>query len=172
LGLVIEPLGKHHDRASFSSGQPDLDDWFRHRASQDEKRRVARVFVARDTEASAESAVVGFYSLSSLSLSLEDLPEEIARKLPRYDAIPAALIGRLARAERVRGQGVGELLLADAIRRIVEASRSIAVFAIVVDAKNERAVDFYRAFGFRSFPLRAQRLFLPTATAVAGFARL
>jgi hypothetical protein len=109
LGLVIEPLGKHHDRASFSSGQPDLDDWFRHRASQDEKRRVARVFVARDTEASAESAVVGFYSLSSLSLSLEDLPEEIARKLPRYDAIPAALIGRLARAERVRGQGVGEL---------------------------------------------------------------
>ena len=172
MGLVIEPLGKHHDRTRFSSGQPDLDNWFKHRASQDEKRHIARVFVAVDAEASAESTIVGFYSLSSLSLSLEDLPEDVARKLPRYDAIPAALIGRLARAEQVRGQGVGELLLADAIRRIVDAGHSVAVFAIVVDAKDKRAVDFYRAFGFRSFPLREQRLFLPTATAAAGVARL
>jgi GNAT superfamily N-acetyltransferase len=172
LSVAIEPLGKHHDRAGFSCGQPELDDWFRHRASQDEKRHVARVFVALDPESSAESAVIGFYSLSSLSLSLEDLPEEIAHKLPRYDAIPAALIGRLARAERVRGQGVGELLLADAIRRILVAGRSIAVFAIVVDAKGERAVDFYKTFGFHPFPLRPQRLFLPTATATAALARL
>ena len=169
--MVIEPLGKHHDRARFSSGEPDLDDWFRHRASQDEKRHIARVFVALDTESSAESAVIGFYSLSSLSLSLGDLPQEIAGKLPRYDAIPAALIGRLARSERVRGQGLGELLLADAIHRILGAGRSIAVFAIVVDAKGPRAVDFYKAFGFRPFPLRPQRLFLPTATAAAGLAR-
>jgi len=161
---VIEPLGKHHDRAGFSCGQPDLDRWFRLQASQDEKRNVARVFVAVD----AELGVVGFYSLSSLSLSLEHLPEEVAHRLPRYDAIPAALIGRLARDERVRGQGVGELLLADAIQRILGAGRSIAVFAIVVDAKDERAAGFYRAFGFRTFPLRPKRLFLLTATAAAG----
>ncbi|HEX9942707.1 MAG TPA: GNAT family N-acetyltransferase [Thermoanaerobaculia bacterium] len=162
---MIEPLGKHHDRAGFSCGQPDLNDWFRLRASQDEKRNVARVFVAVDPEL----GVVGFYSLSSLSLSLGTLPEEIAHKLPRYDAIPAALIGRLARDQRVRGQGVGELLLADAIRRILGAGRSIAVFAIVVDAKDERATDFYKAFGFRAFPLSPQRLFLLTATAAAAF---
>ena len=165
--MAIEPLGKHHDRAGFSCGQPDLDDWFRLRASQDEKRNVARVFVAVD----AELGVVGFYSLSSLSLSLQDLPEEVARKLPRYDAIPAALIGRLARDERVRGQGVGELLLADAIRRILGAGRSVAVFAIVVDAKDERAVAFYKGFGFRAFPLRPQRLFLLTSTVAAGLVR-
>jgi ribosomal protein S18 acetylase RimI-like enzyme len=164
LSLVIEPLGKHHARGGFSCGQPDLDAWFRFRASQDEKRNVARVFVAVDTEL----GVVGFYSLSSLSLSLEDLPEDIARKLPRYDAIPAALIGRLARDERVRGRGVGELLLANAIRRILGAGRILAVFAIVVDAKDERASDFYKAFGFQPFPLRPQRLFLPAATAAAS----
>lgn len=168
MGLLIEPLGRHHDRARFSSGQPDLDEWFRLRASQDEKRNVARVFVAVDTDL----GVVGFYSLSSLSLSLENLPQEIAYKLPRYDAIPAALIGRLARDERVRGKGVGELLLADAVQRILGAGRSIAVFAIVVDAKDERAADFYKAFGFREFPLRPQRLFLLTATAAAGLERL
>lgn len=165
MGIVIEPLGKHHDRARFSCGEPDLDGWFRLRASQDEKRNVARVFVA----VTADLGVIGFYSLSSLSLSLESLPDEVAHKLPRYNAIPAALIGRLARDERVRGQGVGELLLADAIQRILEAGRSIAVFAIVVDAKNEHAVEFYRAFGFRVFPLQPRRLFLLTATAVAGF---
>lgn len=164
MGIRIELLGKHHDRARFSCGQPDLDGWFRLRASQDEKRNIARVFVAVDDDI----GVIGFYSLSSLSLSLDHLPEQIAHKLPRYDAIPAALIGRLARDERVRGQGVGELLLADAIHRVLGAGRSIAVFAIVVDAKDERAAAFYQAFGFQTFPLRPDRLFLLTATAVAG----
>jgi GNAT superfamily N-acetyltransferase len=164
LEIVIEPLGRHHDRRTFSCGQVALDDWFRHRASQDEKRNVARVFVA----VAPELGVVGFYSLSALSLSLESVPEELAHRLPRYDAIPAALIGRLARDERVRGKGVGELLLADAIQRILGAGRSVAVFAIVVDAKDERAAAFYRALGFREFPLQPSRLFLLTATAAAG----
>ncbi|HEX4966654.1 MAG TPA: GNAT family N-acetyltransferase [Thermoanaerobaculia bacterium] len=168
MDVIIEPLGKHHDRAKFSCGQPDLDEWFRLRANQDEKRNVARVFVAL----AGELGVVGFYSLSSFTLSLESLPKEIAHKLPRYDAIPAALIGRLARDERMRGQGVDELLLADAIRRILGAGRSIAVFAIVVDAKDERAADFYKAFGFQVFPRQPKRLFLPTATAAMALDRL
>ena len=168
MRIRIEPLEKHHVRERFSCGQPDLDSWFRLRASQDEKRNIARVFVAVDDDL----GVVGFYSLSSLSLSLDHLPEQIAHKLPRYDAIPAALIGRLARDERVRGQGVGELLLADAIHRVVEVGRSIAVFAIVVDAKDERAVAFYQSFGFQALPLRSNRLFMLTATAAAGLGPL
>lgn len=168
MAIVIEGLGKHHDRATFSCGQPDLDDWFRRRASQDEKRDVARVFVAVDPAL----GVVGFYSLSSFTLSIDDLPHEIARKLPRYDAIPAALIGRLARDVRARGRGVGEILVADALRRILGARRSLAIFAIVVDAKDERAVAFYEALGSRAFPLRRNRLFLPTATAMAGLTKL
>lgn len=167
MGIRIEPLAGHHDRSVFSCGQPDLDDWFRRRASQDEKRNVARVFVAVDDEL----GVVGFYSLSSYTLALTDLPQEIAKKLPRYDAIPAALIGRLARDVRARGRGVGELLLADAVRRILGAGRSLAVFAIVVDAKDERAADFYRGFGFRPFPSRPLRLFLLTSVAAAALER-
>jgi ribosomal protein S18 acetylase RimI-like enzyme len=165
--LVIEPLASGHHRATFSSGQPEIDDWFRRRAGQDEKRDVARVFVAVDDAL----GVVGFYSLSSYTLALADLPGEIAKKLPRYDAIPAALVGRLARDVRVRGRGIGELLLADAVRRVLAAGRSLAVFAIVVDAKNERAAAFYREFGFRPFPSRPLRLFLPTSAAAAGLER-
>ena len=84
-------------------GPPDLDDWFRRRASQDEKRNIARVFVTVDDKL----GVIGFYSLGSFTLSIPDLPEEIARKLPRYDAIPATLIGRLARDERAHGSAWG-----------------------------------------------------------------
>lgn len=165
---MILPLGKGHDRKQFSCGQSDLNDWFQRRAGQDDKRNIARVFVATDDDL----GVVGFYSLSSFTLVLEDLPEEIARRLPRYEAIPAALIGRLARDVRVRGRGVGGLLLADAVRRILGVSRSLAVFAIIVEAKGAAAVAFYRSFGFQAFPLRSQRLFLLTATAAAAFERI
>jgi GNAT superfamily N-acetyltransferase len=167
LIVGIEPLGKQHDRAAFTSGQPDIDDWFRRRASQDERRNIARVFVAMDHE----RGVIGFYSLSAYTLALDDLPADLARRLPRYDAIPAARIGRLARDERFRGQGVGELLLADAVRRILGAARSVAVFAIVVDAKDDAAARFYRRFGFQPFPLQPRRLFLLTSTALAALDR-
>jgi len=128
---------------------------------------VARVFVASDNEL----GVIGFYSLSSFTLSIEDLPAEVGRKLPHYDAIPAALIGRLARDVRVRGQGVGELLLADAIRRCLAAATSLAVFAIIVDAKDHAAVAFYKAYGFVQFPLRPTRLFLTLAVAAAAYGK-
>jgi ribosomal protein S18 acetylase RimI-like enzyme len=168
LALRIEPLGKQHERASFASGQAELDDWFRKRASQDERRNVARVFVAVDDVL----GIVCFYSLSSFTLSFDNLPDEIAAKLPRYDAIPAALIGRLARHGKTRGQGIGELLLADAVRRILGASKSLAVFAIVVDAKDARAERFYKAFGFRAFPLQPSRLFLLASSAAAAIAKM
>jgi ribosomal protein S18 acetylase RimI-like enzyme len=167
LGVTIEPLSSRHNRAVFSCGHPELDEWFRQRAGQDEKRNIARVFVATD----AELGVVGFYSLSSCTLALTDLPEDIAKRLPRYDAIPAALIGRLARDVRARGRRIGDLLMADAVRRILGAGRTLAVFAIVVDAKDDRAAAFYRTFGFTPFPSRANRLFLLTSTAAAALAR-
>lgn len=163
---VIEPLGKH-DRAGFSCGVAALDDWFRLRAGQDEKRNVARVFVAIDDQ----RGIVGFYSLSSFTLSISDLPPEHAKRLPRNDAIPAALIGRLARDEKVRGEGVGDVLLADAVRRVIGAARSLAVFAIVVEATDEKAVAFYRDFGFVPFPNHPLRLFMPASEAAEAVSR-
>jgi GNAT superfamily N-acetyltransferase len=167
VSIIIEPLASHHQRTAFSCGQPELDEWFHRRAGQDEKRNVARVFVALDDKL----GIIGFYSLSSYTLTLSHLPEEIARKLPRHDVIPAALIGRLARDQRIRGQGVGDLLLADAVRRILGAGRSLAVFAIVVDAKDDGAAAFYRGFGFRPFPDRPLRLFMPASVAAAALER-
>ena len=163
---AIEPLGKH-DRATFSCDVTALDDWFRLRAGQDEKRNVARVFVAIDDQL----GIVGFYSLSSFTLSIADLPPEQAKRLPRYDVVAAALIGRLARDERVRGEGVGAVLLADAVRRVIGAARSLAVFAIVVEATDEKAASFYPDFGFAPFPNRPFRLFMPASEAAEAVSR-
>jgi ribosomal protein S18 acetylase RimI-like enzyme len=168
LDVRLEPLSNQHDRSKFSCGERELDDWFRRRAGQDERRNVARVFVALNDEL----GVVGFYSLSSFKLDFDDLPEAIARKLPRYDGVPAALIGRLERDTRVRGKGVGELLVADAVRRILSAAQSLAIFAVMVDAKNERAAAFYEGFGFRRFPLRPNRLFLLVSSAATALERM
>ena len=116
------------------------------------------MFVALDGD-----TIAGFYSLSAFSVGLSSMPEAIAAKLPRYGKIPAALIGRLARDERYRGRNVGALLLSDAVRRTLNAGQDMAVHAIVVEAKNEGAVTFYRAFGFTPFALHPSRLFLTTA---------
>lgn len=164
MPFTFAPLAKVHDRASFKCGEPELDAWFHKRAGQDERRTVARVIVALDEN----EQIAGFYSLSAFSLSLDEVPSDLAAKLPKYDRIPAALIGRLARDLSVRGAGLGELLVADAIRRILSASRELAVFAIVVEAKTEKASKFYHSLGFQTFPHHHERLFMLTATALAA----
>nr|WP_313533763.1 GNAT family N-acetyltransferase [Brucella anthropi] len=167
MGIVFEALGKHHDRAEFSSGQPALDDWFRKRASQDEKRNLAHTFVAMDDEL----GIVGFYSISTLSVAFDVIPPEISRKLPRYDEIPAALIGRLARHEQVRGRGLGEMLLTDALRRILDASKTLQLFVIIVDAKDDKAAEFYTSYGFQRFPHRPNRLFIQKSVVMSALER-
>ncbi len=163
-GLVIEPLGEHHDRAAFSCGAPELDRYFKRQAGQDIRRRIARVFVA--ARATAPERTLGFYTLSALSIAAEELPRNIAKKLPKHP-IPAALIGRLAVDEAVQGTGIGKMLLTDAIHRTLAASEEIAVFAMVVDARDRGARRFYEGFGFTPFPETPTRLFLPLSSAVA-----
>ena len=164
--IRFEVLRGAHDRTGFTCGTPALDDWFRTRASQDQKRRVAQVFVALD-----EGRIVGFYSLSMFTIELDSIPAAMAKKLPKYDAIPAALIGRLARAESAQGTGLGGLLLADAIKRVLSAAESVAAFAIVVDAKADGGKRFYEGHGFIPLPSRPRRLFLLTQTAAAALAQ-
>ena len=160
LPLVIEPLGSHHDRVAFSCGEPALDAYLQRQASQDIRRRVAQVFVAiGDTP----GKIAGYYSLSAASFGKDELPPALAKRLPHYP-VPAAVLGRLAVDREQQGRRLGEMLLLDAIRRVVRASRTIAVYAIIVDAKNEPTQGFYGRYGFRPFASDPRRLFLPLKT--------
>jgi GNAT superfamily N-acetyltransferase len=157
-GYRVRPLDASTDVAEFHCGQGQLDEYIRRYASQDVRRNVARVFVATPDEEARR--VAGFYTLSAGSVSCSDLPESLARKLPKYP-VPVALIGRLAVDSRFQGKGLGSILLADACRKVAQASAVLAVAGIVVDAKDDSAAAFYRHFGFVPLPGQSRRLFLP-----------
>jgi GNAT superfamily N-acetyltransferase len=144
MAYDIRPLDAAVDTGAFHCGRSQLDDYIRRYASQDERRGVARVFVA--TPRNDAQRLAGFFSLSAGSVSCADLPREMARKLPRYP-VPIALLGRLAVDQAFHGQGLGAILLSDACQKVLQASRVLAVAAIVVDAKDAAAAQFYRHFG-------------------------
>jgi GNAT superfamily N-acetyltransferase len=159
----VELLGAQHDRNSFTCGSSALDDYFQNQAGQDARRSVTRVYVAVDD---LTGEIVGFYTLSATSIAWLDIPEHLARKLPRYP-IPAALIGRLAVDRRFHKRNFGKYLLFNALDRIVALAQQIALFAVVVDAKDNAAAGFYMRYGFQPLSNRGLRLLLPLATYVS-----
>jgi len=159
-----ELLSRSHERTGFDCGEPELNTYLQRQAWQDMRRGVARVFVTRQA---SSLRVTGYYSLSAASFSRQDLPVEIARRLPYYP-VPAALLGRLAVDNTCQGSGLGKFLLFDAFYRVLQASEVLAVYALVVDAKHARARAFYEHFGFLSFPATPSRLFIPVETLRQG----
>jgi ribosomal protein S18 acetylase RimI-like enzyme len=152
----IEPLGSHAGRADFTCGVDALDRYFREQAGQDVRRRAAACFVAREI---ATDRVAGFYTLSAGGILLSQMPARLAKRLPRYPMVPIARLGRLAVAVAYRGRKLGGALLWDAIER---AARSeVAVYALVVDAKDEQAEGFYLHHGFVAFGETPRSLLLP-----------
>jgi len=157
-----EPLTSKHLKGDFSCGQPALDDYLKKRASQDRRRYAAATFVM--VPDSDPRRIAGYYTLSAFSVELQSVPEEMARKLPRYPSIPSLLIGRLARD--LAFPGLGQVLLADALRRCVCQSDQIGASLIVVEAKDSRARHFYEKHGFLSVESCPNRLILPMKTAI------
>ncbi|MGB7583772.1 MAG: GNAT family N-acetyltransferase [Terriglobales bacterium] len=159
----FEPLDKKkHDRAAFSCGQESLDRYLKEHATQEIKKRVAAVYVLTPDG----KTIAGYYTLSQYAIEAGELPPELIRQLhlPRYDKLPATLLGRLARNKDFKGRGVGELLLMVALKMALEHSRNIASVAVVVDAIDEHARAFYRRYGFIDIPNRPNRLFMPMRT--------
>jgi GNAT superfamily N-acetyltransferase len=157
---VVEPLSNAHDRKAFTCGVVALDRYFREQVTQDVRRRVTNCFVAVD----GSGTVAGYYTFAATSLPLTELTVEESRRLPRHPLLPAALIGRLAVAETCRKQGLGVALILDAIERTARAETGI--YALIVDAKDDEAVQFYTHVGFRRFASRPMSLFLPVVEAL------
>lgn len=152
----VEVLSADHDRSAFDCGVAPLNDYLSTRAGQDVRRRVAACFVALEN---VTGQVAGYYTLSASSIDVTDLPDDLRKKLPRYPTIPAILIGRLAVDHRFQGRKLGEALLADALKRMLNTE--IAAYAAVVDAKDDSAARFYERYGFRDLSLNPRRLFMP-----------
>jgi len=168
--FASEPLDrKKHNRAAFQCEHRALADYIKHQASQDVKKHVAAVFVLTPDG----TTIAGYYTLSQYGVDAGGLPQEVFDQLriPKYPRLPATLIGRLARHTEFKGQGIGEHLLMDALSKALEVSKSIASVAVVVDAKDDAAVRFYKKYGFIEMPDHPNRLFIPMATVRKLFER-
>jgi GNAT superfamily N-acetyltransferase len=159
FAYVVEPLDAQHNRSDFECGVEPLDRYLKQQASQDMRRRIAALFVLVDQDI---DSIAGYYTLAATAIRLAELPPEITKKLPKYPLVPATLLGRLAVDQRYQGQGVGSFLLMDALRRSFNSE--IASMAVVVDAKDDKARDFYEHHQFIPFPEQSQRLYLPMTT--------
>lgn len=162
-GFRIEALSPRHKREEFTSGSGALDMYLLKQAGQDVRRHVTSCFVL----IVSDENLAGYYTLAATSIVLTDLPESIQHKLPRYPAVPATLMGRLAVDHRYRGRGFGELLLFDAFSRTLRSE--IASYAFVVDAKDERAESFYEQYGFLRLQRGEHRFFLPLSEIASIF---
>lgn len=160
----IEPLTKAHDRSDFRCGSEALDRYLRQQARQDAEQHVAAPFVLVEPP---QALVLGYYTLSASIIGVEDIPAEFAKKLPRYPQLPVTRVGRLAVDERVKGSGLGALLLMDALSRSLTHAAQIAAMAVVVDAKDDAAEAFYRRFDFQRLQTTPRRLYLPMKTVAA-----
>ena len=161
--LVVETLGRKHDRRSFRSDCAPLDEYLRERALQDQRRRIAVCHVL--VSGTEPGRILGYYTLSTYTVRMADLPPDSAARLPRYPDVPAALLGRLAVDSTCRGQRFGELLLMDAMHRcFTRVASQMALYALVTHAKNDGVAAFYRRYDFRPLPSAPLTLFLPMGT--------
>jgi ribosomal protein S18 acetylase RimI-like enzyme len=167
--LVVATLARSHDRGGFGCGCGPLDEYLQRRALQDQRRRAAvcHVLVSPDDPA----RVIGYYTLSSYTIRLAELPAALEGKLPRYPDVPCALLGRLAVDTAFRGRGLGEFLLLDAMHRcFTRVASQMAVYALVTHARSDAAAAFYRRYDFIPLPASTLTMFLPMATIAELFA--
>jgi GNAT superfamily N-acetyltransferase len=163
LAFRIEALNPAHNRRRFSCGDPRLDDYLHRFARQHAASNVSRIYVASQGE-----AILGYYSLAMSAIAKAQLPEQYLARFPNFP-LPVARLARLAVDAQFQRQGLGEILLADALYRCHRLAGEIGMVGIIVDAKHEKAKAYYQRFEFESLPDSPLTLWLPT-TVIAKLA--
>ena len=149
---------KLHDRASFQCGEPALDIFLQRYAAQQHVKGINTVFVLVDPV--QPSRILGFYTLSAAQIDVQKLTDAERKKLPRYP-VPCFRMGRLARHRDHHGDGLGEILIGCAVDRCLQARRLVGAYALLVDAKHDKAKLFYEHYGFIACADAPMTLYLP-----------
>jgi GNAT superfamily N-acetyltransferase len=159
MSFITVPLENSHNKEKFSCGKPLLDNYLHKQAKQDVKKRLSACFILSDGV-----EIKGYYTLSTASVERKLLPEEIIKKLPpSYNDLPAILLGRLAISANYQGQGLGEIILMDALKRSYLTSKQVGSMAVIVDPLDEEAIKFYEKYDFILLA-DSGKMFLPMAT--------
>lgn len=153
LGPVVK-LSDEHELAGFDCGVEALNRWLADYALLNQRGHGAVTYVV-----CRQQRVVGYYALAAHQVTWQAAPDRLGRGLARHP-IPAVLLARLAIDQTEQGQGLGAELLRDALVRAAGAAEVIGARAVIVDAKDEAGVAFYRRFDFEPFPDHPRRLYV------------
>lgn len=153
----ISPLSSAHDRRNFACGIEALDVYLRRFARQHAETNVSRTYVAAEGV-----AIHGFYSLAMSAIRRDNLPSKYLTRFPNFP-LPVARLARLAVDSRYQRQGLGELLLSDALKRCLRLSQEIGMIGVIVDAKDEKARGWYERYEFDRLPDAPLTLWLSAA---------
>ena len=160
MTMTIQKLENIHIKNDFSCGYDLLDNYLKRQANQDIKRKLSSCNVLVDEQ----NIVKGYFTLSANSIKREELPEELAKKLPpSYSDLPVILLGRIAIDKSMQGKGFGEILLFDALKKCLDLSNQLGILAVIVDPIDNKAISFYKAYGFIELPT-SDKMFLPIKT--------
>lgn len=161
MKLTIEKLENSiHIKEEFSCGYDLLDNYLKRQANQDIKRKLSSCSVLVDKQ----NIVKGYFTLSANSIRRQELPDELIKKLPpSYSDLPVILLGRIAIDKSIQGNGFGEILLFDALKKCLDLSNQLGILAVVVDPIDSKAVSFCKSYGFIELPT-SDKMFLSMKT--------
>jgi GNAT superfamily N-acetyltransferase len=165
MSLVWEeaPLAKYHDRTAFECGDDDLNVYLQRYARQNHDSGGAKCFVTAPADTPAH--ILGFYTLSPGSLEYNRTPALVKKGLARYD-VPVFRLGRLAVDQKIQGRGLGGALLLRAAARCIRVADEVGGVGLLIDAKNDRAAQWYAGYGALALLDAPLSLVLPLAVAV------
>lgn len=158
MTFLIKRLRDEHVISAFDCQNRALNEYLVKHASQNQKRGLSNTYVALHKD-----RVIGYYSIATGSVQQNQAPKKVSRGLPKYD-IPVVLLARLAVDGFYQGKGIGSGLLKDALVRSLQVSEIVGMRALIVHAKNEEAVQFYKKFDFDPSPTNPFHLFLSMKT--------
>ncbi len=154
-GFRLERLCREHPRKQFRCGADLVDDWLAAKALQHQQKHLSVTKVLLEEA----GAIAGYYTLATGQVDFGDLPAEVARRLPRR-LLPVAVLAWFGVSTQHQGQGLGRLLLAQALRDCYEAGKTFAFIAVILDCLNDTAKAFYQRWDFEELPGHPYRLFL------------
>ncbi|MGL5804846.1 MAG: GNAT family N-acetyltransferase [Xenococcaceae cyanobacterium] len=157
---IIELLDKSHDRNNFDCNSEALNNYLRQTARQQNQKGISRTFVLVNTD--KPKIIIGFFTLSLCEIRTEKLTEELAKKYPSI--VPGVKLARLAVDKNWQRQGIGEILMVEAMKRAIVIADNAGVIGLFVDAKDEKAKNYYFRYGFISLQDNQLEMFLPLAT--------
>jgi GNAT superfamily N-acetyltransferase len=154
-GFYLERLRREHPRRLFRCGQEKVDDWLATKALQNQEKQLSATRALLD----ANGAIAGYYTLAMGQVDCSDLPSEMVKHLPRR-LLPVAVLAWLGVSQAHQGQGLGDRLLAQALRDCYEAGKTFAFIAVVIDCIDDAAKAFYQRWDFKEMPGHPYRLLL------------